>query len=136
MHIRRRLSRGLWLLVVFALGVSFIGRALAMRSGVAAAMAQAARHASTGGAHRMPMGPAAKHEPMPCPSHDAQCCAPCLACCAACASVPVPVDQRAAGALPAAARVPDVVAWSSPAPRTPGRHLLPPPIGPPSPLVS
>jgi len=66
-----------------------------MRMGVAAAVAEAAGTASGHDAHRMPMGGGATHDPMPCPQHDGQCCAPCLACCAACASLPVPVDARA-----------------------------------------
>jgi len=136
MHLRRRLSRGLWLLVALALGVSFVGRALAMRAGAAAAMAQAAGAASGRGGHGMPMGAGAGHDPAPCPQHDAQCCAPCLACCAACASVPVAVDLRTAGAPVAVTRVAAVAARQGAAPRSPERHLRPPQLGPPSPLVS
>ena len=104
-----------------------------MRAGVAAAMAQAA---STGGGHGMPMGAGAGHDPAPCPQHDAQCCAPCLACCAACASVPVPVDARVAGAPATVIRVAGVVRRQAAAPRSAERHLRPPQLGPPSPLVS
>ena len=136
MHARRWLVRGLWLVVVFSLGVSFVGRALAMRAGVAAALAQAARTGS--GTHRMPMGAGsgAKDAPAPCPGHDGQCCAPCLACCAACASVPLPADAGAASLVALAGRTTDAAARSLPAPRAGGRHFLPPSVGPPSPLVS
>ncbi len=113
----RRLARGLWLLVTVAVGISFVGRPLAMRGGVLAAQQAAAeglamRHAGMAGDAGMPM---------PCRHHSGQCCAPCLACCAACVTPPVPAAATPVGLLVAAVRVASTsrCARPGPAPRRP-----------------
>jgi len=74
--------------------------------------------------------------PMPCPQHSGQCCAPCLACCPGCVTPPLPEAALAAGVFVATVRLVSTEQAPVPAPRSGSRHLLPPPIGPPTPLVS
>ena len=132
MRTRRRLTRSLWLLVTLAVGISFVGRPLAMRAGVLAAQQTAQRQAPAG--HHAGMAGHAGM-PMPCPQNDGQCCAPCLACCAACVSVPVPATAAVLVAEVAKVRVPGTVLAQAPAPHSGSRFLQPPPLGPPVPLV-
>ena len=133
MRRRRPLVRVLWAAVVLAVGISFVGRPLAMRNCVLAAQA-AARTAGGAGARPMDMG----HAPgpgTPCPHHDAKCCAPCLACCAGCATMPVPAATPPAGDVALAVRRTVVPATSAAVPPLGGRFLQPPPLGPPTPLA-
>jgi hypothetical protein len=74
--------------------------------------------------------------PMPCPQHSGQCCAPCLACCPGCVTPPLPAAVPAAGAIAVVVRLASLGRESVPAPRSGSRHLQPPPLGPPTPLVS
>lgn len=128
-----RWHRSLWLLVTVAVGISFVGRPLAMRAGVQAAQqaaqrqAHAEQHAGMAGHGRMPM---------PCPRHSGQCCAPCLACCPCCVTAPLPVAAPAAGAIAVVVRLQAPGRQPVPAPRSGNRYLQPPPLGPPTPLVS
>jgi hypothetical protein len=127
------LARGLWLLITDAVGISFVGRPLGMRAGVLAAQQAAQRH--TASAHHAGM-PGRAGMPMPCPRHDGQCCAPCLACCAGCVTLPAPAAMAAVGTVVATVRVAGTDLTPVPAPRAGGRYLQPPPLGPPTPLVS
>ena len=132
MRAHRRFARGLWLLVTVAIGISFVGRPLAMRAGALAAQQAAAealpmRHAGMAGDAGMPM---------PCQHHSGQCCAPCLACCAGCVTPPVAAVAPAVGILVATVRVRTAARGPIPAPRSGSRYLQPPPLGPPTPLVS
>jgi hypothetical protein len=133
MHAQRWLTRGLWLLVTVAVGISFVGRPLGMRAGVLAAQQAAQRQAPSG--HHAGM-PGHAGMPMPCPQHDGQCCAPCLACCAGCITVPAPVALATVIAQAATVRLAGTDLTPVPAARSGGRHLQPPPLGPPTPLVS
>lgn len=104
-----------------------------MRAGVLAAQQAAGRQAMAAG-----RGDMAGHGgmPRPCPQHDGQCCAPCLACCAACVTLPAPTPAASMVAEAAAVRVTATNLAPLPAPRSGSRFLQPPPLGPPTPLVS
>jgi len=104
-----------------------------MRSGVLAAQ-QASQRQAPAGHHAGMAGHGTM--PMPCPQHDGQCCAPCLACCAACVSVPVPAAAAVFLVEDAGVRLPGTDLAPAAAPRSGGRFLQPPPLGPPTPLVS
>jgi hypothetical protein len=76
------------------------------------------------------------HMPLPCPKHTDRCCAPCLACCPGCATPPLPVASPAAGTVAALVGLATPGREPVPAPRSGSRYLQPPPLGPPTPLVS
>jgi hypothetical protein len=133
MHAQRGLSRGLWLLVAIAVGISYIGRPLTMRAGVQAAQ-QATQRQALAQHHAGMAGHAG--EPMPCQNHSGECCAPCLACCPGCVTPPLPAAAPTAGAVAAVVRLASTDRTPVLAPRSGNRHLQPPPIGPPTPLVS
>jgi len=133
MRSRCGLARGLWLLVTIAVGISFVGRPLAMRAGVQVAQQAAQRQAMSG--HHAGMASHARM-PMPCPQHSGQCCAPCLACCPGCVTPPLPSAMLAAGAVVAPVRLARLDRAPVPAPHSSSRYIQPPPIGPPTPLVS
>jgi len=135
MRTQRGLARVAWALIAVAVGISFVGRPLTMRGGVGAAVAQAARGQAPGSSAQ-PMDMGTGRAPAPCSHHSGQCCAPCLACCPGCATVPVPAAWSLGVPSPAADRVAAVAADATPAIGSVTRHLQPPPIGPPSPLVS
>ena len=133
MRAQRGLARVLWLLVTVAVGISFVGRPLAMRSGVLAAQ-QAAQRQALAGAHAGMAGHG--QMPMPCPQHSGQCCAPCLACCPGCVTAPLPAAAPAAAAAAVVVRLAPTGREPIAAPRSGNRYLQPPPLGPPAPLVS
>ena len=133
MRSQRGLTRILWVLVSIAVGVSFVGRPLAMRGGVLAAQA-AAQHQTLAEQHAGMAGHG--QMPMPCPQHTDQCCAPCLACCPGCVTPPLPTAAPVAGAITALVRLVTSGREPVPAPRSGSRYLQPPPLGPPTPLVS
>jgi hypothetical protein len=133
MHRPRLLARSLWLLVTVAVGISFVGRPLAMRAGVLEAQ-EVAEHQAMAGGHAGMAGHGGM--PMPCPQHSGQCCAPCLACCAGCVTLPLPAVAQIAGTVVATVRLAGTDRAPVTAPRSSARFLQPPPIGPPTPLVS
>jgi hypothetical protein len=133
MHAQRGISRGLWLLVAIAVGISYIGRPLAMRASVHAAQ-QAAQHQALAEHHAGMAGHSG--EPMPCQHHSGQCCAPCLACCPGCVTPPLPAAALVTGAVVATVRLASTDRKPISAPSSGSRYLQPPPIGPPTPLVS
>ena len=126
-------DRGLRLLVTVAVGVSFVGRPLAMKGGALAAQQAARQEASA-----MPDMAMAGHpgSPMPCHHHCGQCCAPCLACCACCVAAPLPPTTGTPGPVIATAHVVRAEPVVNRAVRAGDRHLQPLPLGPPLPLVS
>lgn len=134
MRSQRGFARLLWLLVTVAVGISFVGRPLAMRAGVLAAQSRARTEHHAGMAHLAGM---ASHAgmPMPCPQGSGQCCAPCLACCPGCVTPPLPPAAAAAVAVAATERLARTDLAPVPAPRSDRHHLQPPPLGPPTPLV-
>jgi hypothetical protein len=129
---QRGLARGLWLAVTIAVGLSFVGRPLGMRAGVLAAQQAAVRDV----AKRHTGMPGHAGIPTPCPQHSGQCCAPCLACCAGCVTPSLPAPAMAAGTGPATAHLVDADPVAASAPRSSSRFRQPPPLGPPTPLVS
>lgn len=136
MRARRWFSRGLWLLVTVAVGVSFVGRPLAMRDAVLAAEQAAAHQAVGAQAHAMDMGDGHRGgSGMPCSRPDGKCCAPCLACCPGCASVPEPAAVAVAAPVAPPLRLAEAPAPAGTSPRPGSRSLQPPPIGPPAPSV-
>ncbi len=151
MRAQRWLSRGLWLLVTVAVGNAIVAGPLAMQPGLRAPRQPAQRAApvetamraapaAAQGAHAVERGGMAGHDgmpmPMPGPDHSGPCCPLCLTCCPGCAMTSPPTPASAAGADAATVRLVSDDRAPAPAPRSGNHHLQPPPLGPPSPLVS